>query len=113
MGLMPQVGLAPRMGYSINQKRLAMVAGFVLVGLYAANVDAAVTGAQFKSLYDFIYGAATGYLGRAIAIFAGVAGLAIGATTGKAMPAILGVILAIFGTLGPAIINSLFTSAVI
>jgi hypothetical protein len=32
---------------------------------------------------------------------------------GKVMPAIIGVILAIFGTLGPTIINSLFKSAVI
>lgn len=70
-------------------------------------------GGDFEEVYNFIFDAATGYLGRAIAIFAGVVGLAIGAASGKAMPAIMGVILAIFGTLGPTIINGLFTGAVI
>lgn len=88
---------------------VAVVCGLMISG--AAN--AGVTGAEFKGLYDFIYGAATGYLGRSIAVFAGVAGLAMGAMQGKAMPAILGVILAVFGTLGPVIINSLFKSAIV
>lgn len=88
---------------------VAVVAGLMVSGA----ADAATTGGDFKSLYDFIYGAATGYLGRSIAVFAGVAGLAVGAIQGKAMPAILGVILAVFGTLGPAIINTLFKSAII
>lgn len=74
---------------------------------------AGTTGGDFEEVYNFIYGAATGYLGRAIAIFAGIVGLAIGAASGKAMPAIMGVVLAIFGTLGPTIINNLFTGAVI
>lgn len=71
------------------------------------------TGGDFEEVYTFIFEAATGYLGRAIAIFAGVVGLAIGAASGKAMPAIMGVVLAIFGTLGPTIINNLFEGAVI
>lgn len=90
---------------------LALAAMLILASMTDAN--AAKTGTEFKGLYDFIYGAATGYLGRGIAIFAGIAGLAWGASQGKAMPAILGVVLAVFGTLGPAIINSLFKSALI
>lgn len=74
---------------------------------------ASTSGSDFEGVYTFIYDAATGYLGRAIALFAGVVGLALGAASGKAMPAIMGVILAIFGTLGPTIINSLFGSALI
>lgn len=84
-----------------------------LLALMCSPALASTTGADFQEVYDFIYDAATGYLGRAIAIFAGVVGLAIGAASGKAMPAIMGVILAIFGTLGPTIINNLFTSAII
>lgn len=70
-------------------------------------------GAEFKAFYEFIYDAATGYLGRSIAIVGGLIGLGIGAGSGKALPAIIGVFLALFGVLGPTIINSLFTSAVI
>lgn len=96
-------------------KRAAFFLGLAAVIVLATMTDAnaAKTGTDFKGLYDFIYEAATGYLGRAIAIFAGIAGLAWGASQGKAMPAIIGVVLAVFGTLGPAIINSLFKSALI
>jgi conjugal transfer pilus assembly protein TraA len=112
MGTVQTSSAAQAFSYQ-QQKRAAMIVGLVMVGVLFSNADAATTGTQFAAMYNFIYGAATGYLGRGIAIFAGVAGLAVGATQGKAMPAILGVILAIFGTLGPAIINTLFNSATI
>lgn len=71
------------------------------------------SGTEFQAFYNFIYGAATGYLGRAIAIVGGLAGLAWGATSGKASIAALGILLAVFGVLGPTIVDSLFTSAII
>jgi len=70
-------------------------------------------GTEFQAFYNFIYAAATGYLGRSIAIVGGLIGLGIGAGTGKALPAVIGVFLAIFGVLGPTIVNALFTSATI
>ncbi len=42
-----------------------------------------------------------------------VIGLGIGAARGSALPAIIGVILAVFGALGPTIIDSIFGSAVV
>ena len=74
---------------------------------------AATTGPEFQTAYQFFFDAATGYLGRGIAIVGGVIGLGIGAARGSALPAIIGVILAVFGALGPAIIDSIFGSAVI
>lgn len=74
---------------------------------------AATTGAEFEPAYQFIYDAATGYLGRGIAIIGGLIGLGIGAGSGSALPAIIGVILAIFGALGPTIIDNVFGSAII
>jgi conjugal transfer pilus assembly protein TraA len=71
------------------------------------------TGDKFKDVYNFVYEAATGYLGRAIAITGGLIGLGAGASMGKALPAISGVVLAVFGALGPSIINSVFSSAII
>lgn len=74
---------------------------------------AATTGSEFQAVYDFVFNAATGYLGRAIAIAGGLIGLGIGAASGKALPAVIGIVLAIFGALGPSIINSVFGSAII
>ena len=77
------------------------------------GVGGGTGGTEFQAFYTFIYSAATGYLGRSIAIVGGLVGLGIGAGTGKALPAVIGVFLAIFGVLGPTIINALFTSATI
>lgn len=74
---------------------------------------AATTGAEFETFYTFIYEAATGYLGRGIALAGGLIGLGIGAGSGKAIPAIIGVVLALFGALGPSIVNAIFGSALI
>ena len=74
---------------------------------------AATSGGEFQAFYDFIYDAATGYLGRGLAITGGVFGLAYGIGKGSPLPAVLGIVLAIFGMLGPTIVNALFNSATI
>ena len=73
----------------------------------------ATTGAEFQTAYQFFFDAATGYLGRGIAIVGGIIGLGIGAARGSALPAIIGVILAVFGALGPTIVDSIFGSAIV
>ncbi len=101
-----------RLGLSrIQQRNLLLLGMFAM--LLPAAAFAATTGTEFKAFYDFIYGAATGYLGRGIAIAGGLIMLGVAAGTGKATIAILGVVLAIFGALGPTIINSIFASAII
>lgn len=70
-------------------------------------------GSEFQTFYNFVMGAATGYLGRSIAIVGGLIGLGIGAGSGKAMPALIGMFLAVFGVLGPSIVDAMFTSATI
>lgn len=67
----------------------------------------------FKGFYDFVMGAATGTLGKGIALTGGLIGLGFGAASGRALPAIVGVVLAMFGAIGPKIITSLFGSALI
>ncbi len=86
---------------------------FFVLCLLPGIALAATTGTEFQAAYQFFYDAATGYLGRGIAIVGGVIGLGIGAAKGSALPAIIGVILAIFGALGPTIIDAIFGSAVI
>lgn len=74
---------------------------------------AAETGTDFELAYTFIFDAATGYLGRAIAIAGALVGLGIGAATGRPIVAVVGLVLGFFGALGPGIINAIFAGAVI
>jgi len=99
-------------GLSLNMK-VALSMMVLAALLVPTMVMAGTSGAEFQGVYDFIYDAATGYLGRAIAITGGVIGLGIGAATGKPLPAIIGIVLAIFGSLGPTIIDTIFASGLI
>lgn len=96
--------------------QLFFVLGLVVIVaslIIPSIASAATTGSEFESIYKFVYGAATGYLGRSIAIVGGLIGLGFGAAAGRALPAITGVMLAIFGSLGPSIINTVFGGAII
>jgi type IV secretory pathway VirB2 component (pilin) len=88
----------------------AAATGLVLV---AEPASAATTGTAFQPFYTFIDQAATGYLGRGIAITGGVIGLGTGAAMGKPLLAAVGIVLAIFGALGPTIADTIFNTAVI
>ena len=99
--------------FAIPPMHLAWVALLFVLLLIPVSAFASVTGTDFQDLYDFFYEAATGYLGRAIALVGGLMGLGVGAATGKPIPALMGVVLAIFGTMGPTLVNNLFNSATI
>ncbi|MFO1388297.1 TrbC/VirB2 family protein [Cellvibrio sp.] len=93
--------------------RLLILVSLIVFFALPEYALAATSGDSFKAVYTFVYDAATGYLGRSIAIIGGIIGMGYAAASGKVLPAIVGVMLAIFGSLGPAIINSLFASALI
>lgn len=76
-------------------------------------VHAGSTDTEFQSVYNFVNAAATGFLGRAICIVGGIIGLGLGAASGKALPAIVGIVLAMFGSLGPSIVDSIFPAALV
>lgn len=71
------------------------------------------TDTEFQAVYNFVNAAATGFLGRAICIVGGLIGLGLGAASGKALPAIVGIVLAMFGSLGPSIVDSIFPAALV
>ncbi len=95
---------------SMKKLGLAFVVAFVVMATPEAM--AAVTGAEFKTLYDWVKGAMTGYLGRAIALVGALIGLGIGAGKGSAVPAIVGIVLAIFAVFGPTIIEGISTAVI-
>lgn len=84
-----------------------------LLMLIPLAATASTTGAEFLAFYQFIYDAATGYLGRGIAITGGLVMMGVAAGTGKVVLAAAGMVLAIFGALGPTIIDQIFGSALI
>lgn len=115
-GLMYGLAMAAIGYWLATRKRIASqsLRRLFMVGLLLPGVAlAATSGSEFQAFYDFIYNAATGYLGRGLAITGGVFGLAYGIGKGSPLPAVLGIVLAIFGMLGPTIINALFSSATI
>jgi hypothetical protein len=71
------------------------------------------TDTEFQAVYTFVNAAATGFLGRSICIVGGLIGLGLGAASGKALPAIVGIVLAMFGSLGPSIVDSIFPAALV
>jgi len=93
--------------------RGAAALGITGLVLLAEPAMAATTGTAFQPFYTFIDQAATGYLGRGIAITGGVVGLGTGAALGKPILAAIGIVLAIFGALGPTIADSIFNTAVV
>ena len=101
---------------AIQSQWLVFMALMLLTGVAEAASFGGNTGTGgnvFKPFYDFIYAAATGYLGRSLAITGGLIGFGLGAFTGKPILALSGVILALFGVFGPVIADSFFTSALI
>ena len=58
---------------------------FPTIALASTLGAGGTTGTEFQAFYNFVYGAATGYLGRSIAIVGGLIGLGMGAGTGRAL----------------------------
>ncbi len=101
-------------GANLQLRKALLVAGITGSALVLPDIAAAATtGTEFQDLYNFVNNAATGYLGRALAITGGLFGLGVGAATGRAMLAALGIVLAIFGALGPTIVDAIFGAGAI
>lgn len=96
----------------LKQRMNHLVVAFFAL-LASTTVSAGTTGDMFESFYNLVHGAATGYLGRGLAIAGGLVGLAYGAGQGRAMIAGVGIVLALFGVLGPEIVDAIFSSAVV
>ena len=89
------------------------ISDYTLATTISSDGSQGVGGTEFQAFYDFILSASTGYLGRSIAIVGGLVGLGMAAFSGKILPAAIGAALAVFGVLGPTIINAIYTSAMI
>ena len=99
------------------RRPLPALAGLVTaaVALLAAPVApaaAGTTGTEFQSMYTTLLNWATGYLGKAIAIAAFILGAGIGVARSSPIPALAGVVFALFMVYVPTIIDSIMTATI-
>lgn len=93
-----------------NKKSLMLLAA--LLTFFSINAFAGTTGTEFAGLYTMIHDWATGYLGRVIAISAFVIGAGMGLARSSAVPALIGVVVALFMFYIPQVIENILTAIV-
>jgi conjugal transfer pilus assembly protein TraA len=84
----------------------------LLLALGASTAFAGTTGAEFQTMYTTLLNWATGYLGKAIAVAAFILGAGIGVARSSPIPALVGVVFALFMVYVPNIIDSIMTATV-
>ena len=89
---------------------VAFLAIFLALG--ASSAFAGTTGAEFQTMYTTLLNWATGYLGKAIAVAAFILGAGIGVARSSPIPALAGVVFALFMVYVPNIIDSIMTATV-
>jgi conjugal transfer pilus assembly protein TraA len=99
--------------WAMDNKK-ALIIGFVALALVlvALGADAGTTATEFQGIYDKLKDWVSGYLGKAIAMFAFVLGLGIGVAKSSPIPAISGVVFALFVAFGPAVLEGIATATV-
>lgn len=95
----------------MDHKKLVIgVFAVALLLLLAFNVDAGTTATEFKPIYDKIKDWTSGYLGKAIALFAFLLGLGVGVAKQSPIAAIGGIVFALFVAFGPAVLEGIATA---
>ena len=80
--------------------------------LLAEPAAAGTTGTEFQTMYTTLLNWATGYLGKAIAVAAFILGAGIGVARSSPIPALAGVVFALFMVYVPTIIDSIMTATI-
>ena len=89
-----------------------MIAATLVLTLAAGSALAGTTGTEFQTMYTTLLNWATGFLGKSIAIAAFILGAGIGIARSSPIPALAGVVFALFMVYVPTIIDSIMTAVV-
>lgn len=95
----------------MSKPQINVVVGVVLL-LAAGSASAGTTGAEFQSMYTTLLNWVTGYLGKSIAIAAFILGAGIGIARSSPIPALVGVVFALFMIYVPTIIDGIMTAVI-
>ena len=82
----------------------------LVLALGASSAFAGTTGNEFQTMYTTLLDWATGYLGKAIAIAAFILGAGVGIARSSPIPALAGVVFALFMVYVPTIIDTIMTA---
>jgi conjugal transfer pilus assembly protein TraA len=96
---------------SLRISRASLIATAVLMAC-AGPALAGGTGTEFQSMYTTMLDWATGFLGKSIAIAAFILGAGIGVARSSPIPALAGVVFALFMVYVPTIIDSIMTAVI-
>ena len=84
----------------------------VLLTLAAGSAIAGTTGTEFQTMYATLLSWVQGFLGKSIAIAAFILGAGIGIARSSPIPALIGVVFALFMVYVPTIIDSIMTAII-
>lgn len=84
----------------------------LLLTLAASSAIAGTTGAEFQTMYTTLLNWVTGFLGKSIAIAAFILGAGIGIARSSPIPALVGVVFALFMVYVPNIIDGIMTAVI-
>jgi hypothetical protein len=84
----------------------------LVLTLAAGSALAGTTGTEFQTMYTTLLNWATGFLGKSIAIAAFILGAGIGIARSSPIPALAGVVFALFMVYVPTIIDSIMTAVI-
>jgi len=94
----------------MKSTRIAVVA--LALAVLAGPALAGTTGTEFQTMYQTLLDWATGFLGKSIAIAAFILGAGIGIARSSPIPALVGVVFALFMVYVPTIIDTVMTAIV-
>ena len=97
---------------NIHPVLLSGLALLLMLLLASPAAHAGTTGTEFQSMYSTLLNWATGYLGKAIAVAAFILGAGIGVARSSPIPALVGVVFALFMVYVPNIIDSIMTATI-
>ena len=93
-------------------KVLSNVAVAALLALLAGSAIAGTTGTEFQTIYTTLLNWASGFLGKSIAIAAFILGAGVGLARSSPIPALVGVVFALFMVYVPTIIDGIMTAVI-
>lgn len=96
----------------MSRKVVSNTAVAVLLALLAGSALAGTTGTEFQTVYATLLNWATGFLGKSIAIAAFILGAGIGVARSSPIPALVGIVFALFMVYVPTIIDSIMTAVI-
>lgn len=92
--------------------RSAVLFTAMLAVAAATPVLAGTTGTEFQTMYTTLLNWVNGYLGKSIAIAAFILGAGVGIARSSPIPALVGVVFALFMVYVPTIIDGIMTAVI-